>query len=39
MSVETVTLSRALELIQTGELKDAKTALAILYVAGFRLSR
>lgn len=39
MSLETVTLSRALELIQTGELKDAKTALAILYVAGFRLGR
>ena len=31
--------SRALELIKTGELKDAKTALAILYVAGFRLGR
>lgn len=39
MSLETVTLSRALELIKTGELKDAKTALAILYVAGFRLAR
>lgn len=39
MSVETVTLSHALELIKTGELKDAKTALAILYVAGFRLGR
>jgi ADP-ribose pyrophosphatase len=39
MSLETVTLSRALELIKTGELKDAKTALSILYVAGFRLSR
>jgi len=37
MSAETVTLSRALELIKTGELKDAKSALAILYVAGFRL--
>lgn len=37
MSVETVTLSHALELIRTGELKDAKTALSILYVAGFRL--
>jgi ADP-ribose pyrophosphatase len=37
MTVETVTLSRALELIKTGELKDAKTALSILYVAGFRL--
>jgi ADP-ribose pyrophosphatase len=39
MTVETVTLSRALELIQKGELSDAKTALSILYVAGFRLSR
>lgn len=39
MSLETVTLSQALELIKTGELKDAKTALAILYVAGFRLGR
>jgi ADP-ribose pyrophosphatase len=39
MSLETVTLSRALELIKTGELKDAKTALAILFVAGFRLGR
>jgi ADP-ribose pyrophosphatase len=37
MSLETVTLSKALELIKTGELKDAKSALAILYVAGFRL--
>jgi ADP-ribose pyrophosphatase len=39
MSLETVTLSRALELIKTGELKDAKSALAILYVAGFKLGR
>lgn len=39
MSLETVTLSRALELIRTGELRDAKSALAILYVAGFRLAR
>jgi len=39
MSLETVTLSHALELIRTGELKDAKSALAILYVAGFRLGR
>ena len=37
MSLETVTLSKALELIKTGELKDAKSALAILYVAGFKL--
>jgi ADP-ribose pyrophosphatase len=39
MTVETVTLSRALELIKAGELKDAKTALAILYAAGFLLDR
>lgn len=39
MSVETVPLSAALELIKSGELKDAKSALAILYVAGFRLAR
>jgi ADP-ribose pyrophosphatase len=39
MSVETVTLSKALELIRSGELKDAKTALSILYVAGFVLGK
>lgn len=39
MSLETVTLSHALELIRTGELQDAKSALAILYVAGFRLGK
>lgn len=39
MSLETVTLSQALELIRIGVLKDAKSALAILYVAGFQLSR
>lgn len=39
MTLETVTLSHALELIKAGELKDAKTALAILYAAGFQLGR
>jgi ADP-ribose pyrophosphatase len=39
MTVETVPLSRALAMIQSGELKDAKSALAILYVAGFRLGK
>jgi ADP-ribose pyrophosphatase len=39
LTVETVTLSRALELIKSGELVDAKTALSILYAAGFRLGR
>jgi ADP-ribose pyrophosphatase len=38
MSIETVTLSAALRMIQSGELVDAKTALGILYVAGFRAS-
>lgn len=39
LTVETVTLSRALELIKSGELVDAKTALAILFAAGFRLGQ
>jgi ADP-ribose pyrophosphatase len=36
MTVETVTLSHALQLIQDGEIKDGKTALGILFAAGFR---
>lgn len=39
ITVETVTLSSALELIRKGEIKDAKTALSILYAAGFRVGR
>lgn len=39
MSLETVTLSHALELIKTGEINDAKTALSILYAAGFVLAK
>jgi len=39
MTVETVTLSYALRLIQEGEIKDAKTALGILFAAGFRSGR
>lgn len=38
MSLETVTLSRALEMIRAGEIRDAKSALTILYVAGFLLA-
>jgi ADP-ribose pyrophosphatase len=38
MSIEAMNLSSAIELIRTGELNDAKSALAILYVAGFRLN-
>lgn len=39
MTVETMTLSRALELIQKGEIRDGKTALVILFAAGFRAGR
>ena len=39
MTVETMTLSRALELIRNGEIKDGKTALTILYAAGFSAGR
>jgi ADP-ribose pyrophosphatase len=39
ITVETVTLSRALQLIEKGEIKDAKTALGILFAAGFRAGR
>jgi ADP-ribose pyrophosphatase len=39
ITVETMTLSHALGLIQMGEIKDAKTALAILYAAGFKAGR
>jgi ADP-ribose pyrophosphatase len=35
LTVETVTLSRALEMVKSGELKDGKTAVGILYAAGF----
>lgn len=39
MTIETVTLSSALRLIESGEIKDAKTALGILFAAGFRANR
>jgi ADP-ribose pyrophosphatase len=39
MTIETVTLSRALQLIEEGAIMDAKTALAILFAAGFRANR
>jgi len=39
MTLETVTLSRALELVQTGEIRDAKTALGLLFAAGFVAGR
>jgi ADP-ribose pyrophosphatase len=39
MSVETVTLPHAVELVRTGGIVDAKTALAILYAHQFRCER
>jgi ADP-ribose pyrophosphatase len=39
ITVETMTLSHALGLIEKGGIKDAKTALSILYAAGFRAGR
>ena len=39
IEVEIVPLSRALSMVQAGEIPDGKTALALLYVAGFRLGR
>ena len=39
IEVETMPLSRALELVRTGEIRDGKTSLGILYAAGFRAGR
>jgi ADP-ribose pyrophosphatase len=39
ITVETMTLSHALGLIEKGEIRDAKTALSILYAAGFKARR
>ena len=39
ITVETVTLSRALQMVERGEIQDAKTALGLLYAAGFRAGR
>jgi ADP-ribose pyrophosphatase len=36
MTIETVTLSRALEMIRDGEIVDAKSVVGILYAAGFK---
>ena len=36
LEVETVALSRALAMIESGEIQDAKTVIALLYAAGFR---
>jgi ADP-ribose pyrophosphatase len=39
IELETMPLSRALSLVERGEIQDAKTALGLLYAAGFRSGR
>jgi ADP-ribose pyrophosphatase len=39
MEVQTVALSEALRMVERGEIQDAKTALGILFAAGFRAGR
>ena len=38
IEVRQVNLSKALEMIRTGEIADAKSIVALLYVSGFRLN-
>jgi ADP-ribose pyrophosphatase len=39
IEVETVALSAALQMVENGTIQDAKTALGILFTAGFRAGR
>jgi ADP-ribose pyrophosphatase len=39
LEVETLPLSRALSLIESGEIRDSKTVVGLLYAAGFRTGR
>ncbi len=39
LEVEQMALSRALSMVEAGAIKDAKTALALLFAAGFRAGR
>jgi ADP-ribose pyrophosphatase len=39
VEIVTLPMSQALEMIQDGRIADAKTALSLMYVAGFRLGR
>ena len=39
IEVQTVLLSAALEMVERGEIQDAKTALGLLFAAGFRAGR
>src|SRR2546423_1594065 len=39
LELEPMLLSKALEMIQEGEIQDGKTVVSLLFAAGFRLSR
>ena len=39
ITIENVTLSRALEMIEQGEIRDGKTVCALMFAAGFRAGR
>ncbi len=39
LEVETMSLSKALSMIERGDIQDGKTALALLFTAGFRVGR
>jgi ADP-ribose diphosphatase len=39
LDLEPMLLSRALEMVEAGEIKDAKTAVGLLFAAGFRAGR
>jgi ADP-ribose pyrophosphatase len=39
LEVETLPLSRALAMVESGEIRDSKTVVGLLYAAGFRLGR
>jgi ADP-ribose pyrophosphatase len=39
LTVEVMPLSRALSMVERGEIQDAKSALGLLYAAGFRAGR
>ncbi|HVF39321.1 MAG TPA: NUDIX hydrolase [Gemmatimonadaceae bacterium] len=39
LEVQTVALSKALSMIESGAIQDGKTALALLFIAGFRIGQ
>jgi ADP-ribose pyrophosphatase len=39
LDLQPMLLSRALEMVQSGEIRDSKTALGLLFAAGFRAGR